>query len=241
MDDSQPDFSGADEIGHTHADVSGGSLRAAVFGAMDGLVTNISLIAGVGAAGATPHTIILTGMAGLVAGAFSMAMGEYASVSTQNDQMKREVSTEREEILENPVAEQAELADLFTSLGMTSSTATLAAREIHVDIEQATWVHVTHELGMDPNETPSPWVAAGSSFVMFALGAVIPLLPYLASFDSLTAGIAFGAVGLAAAGALASRFTVQAWWVGALRQLAFGALAAGATYLVGSWIGVGVS
>ena len=107
------------EVGHTHADVSGGVLRASVFGGMDGLVTNIALVAGVGAAGASPEFIVLTGLAGLVAGAFSMAMGEYTSVKTQNEQVDREWVKEREEIDRHPIGEQRELAHMFTSMGMT--------------------------------------------------------------------------------------------------------------------------
>lgn len=235
---SAPSATGTDEVGHTHADVSGGWLRAAVFGAMDGLVTNISLVAGIGAAGAPPRTIVLTGVAGLVAGAFSMALGEYASVGTQNDQVAAEVVKERRELTENAAGEQAELVEMFTEMGLTRATATTAAAEVHTDPERAVALHIAQELGIDPNEQPSPWVAAGSSFVMFALGAVMPLLPYLLGFTSLLAGLVVGAVGLLGAGALASRFTSRPWWEGALRQLLFGVIAAGATYLVGLAIGV---
>lgn len=241
MKTSHDELRGSAEIGHTHADVSGGWLRASVFGAMDGLVTNISLVAGVGAAGASARVIVLTGTAGLVAGAFSMAMGEYTSVSTQNEQVDREVEIERREILNNGEGELAELSELFEEMGMSESIAMAAAQDIHRDPEQATMVHVTQELGLDPDEKPSPYVAAGSSFVMFALGAVIPLLPYLLGFNSLPAGLAVGGVGLLVAGAIASTFTTQSWWKNALRQLVFGAIAAGATYLVGSLIGVSVA
>ena len=235
------DMGGPAEIGHTHADVSGGWLRASVFGAMDGLVTNISLVAGVGAAGAPPRTVVLTGMAGLVAGAFSMALGEYMSVSTQAEQVDHEVDVERREILEHPKAEQAELAVMFQELGMRAETAAAAAADVHGDPERATWVHVTQELGIDPDDTPSPRVAAVSSFVTFSLGAVIPLIPYLLGFDSLAAALVVGACGLLGAGALAAMFTVQPWWRNALRQLAFGAVAATATYVVGMLIGVNVT
>jgi vacuolar iron transporter family protein len=229
------------EIGHTHADVSGGWLRASVFGAMDGLVTNISLVAGVGAAGAAPTTVVLTGTAGLVAGAFSMALGEFASVSAQGEQLDHEVDVERREIRDHPAMEQRELAQMFVAMGMRAETAAAAAADIHGDDERATLVHVAQELGVDPDDKPSPWVAASSSFVTFAIGAVFPLLPYLLGFGSLAAGLATGACGLLVAGALAARFTVQPWWKNALRQLAFGAIAASATYLVGMLIGVDVT
>src|SRR5687768_11723356 len=145
-------LTGPAEVGHVHADVSGGWLRASVFGAMDGLVTNIALISGVGAAGANPRFIVLTGMAGLVAGAFSMAMGEYASVKTQNEQVDREWAREIEEIRTNAEMEELELAHMFTDMGMGEQTALAAAREIHLDPERAALVHVTHELGLDPED-----------------------------------------------------------------------------------------
>lgn len=230
---------GPDEIGHTHADVSGGWLRASVFGAMDGLVTNISLVAGVGAAGASARVIILTGLAGLVAGAFSMALGEYTSVRMQNEQVHREWDVERREILANPEAEERELSEMFMEMGMREQTAIAAAHDVHANPEQATLLHVSQELGLDPTDQPSPRVAAVSSFVTFSIGAVIPLIPYLLGYASLPAGLVVGALGLLGAGALAAVFTIQPWWRNAVRQLCFGAIAVGATYLVGSLIGIG--
>ena len=241
MMQTTPMPSGADEIGHTHADISGGWLRASVFGAMDGLVTNIALIAGVGAAGASPEFIVLAGVAGLVAGAFSMAMGEYASVGTQNEQIDREWEREAREIRENPEAETAELSQMFMEMGMREATATAAARDVHEDLERATLVHVTHELGMDPEEKASPRIAAISSFICFSLGAFVPLIPYLLGFASLAAGLVLGGLGLLLAGGLASMATSVPWWRSSLRQLAFGAIAAGATYVVGLLIGVNVA
>lgn len=226
------------EIGHTHRDISGGWLRPAVFGAMDGLVTNIALVAGVGAAGASSNVIVLSGVAGLVAGAFSMALGEYASVETQNDSVRAEAAIERAEIARNPHAEQAELAELFVEMGLTRETAERVAREVHADEELAVKVHVTQELGVDPDEQPSPLAAGISSFVCFSVGALFPLMPYLLGYSSLLAGLGIGGVGLFAAGAIASRFTTRTWWLGGLRQLMFGAIAAAATYVVGSLIGI---
>lgn len=228
------------EFDHTHADVAGGWLRAAVFGAMDGLVTNTSLIAGVGGAGVDAQTVVLSGVAGLVAGAFSMALGEYTSVKTSNEQIDAEVRVERRALRRHPEAEQAELVDTFTAMGMSEPTATAAAAEVHADPERAVEIHITHELGVNPNETPSPALAAGSSFVMFAVGAIIPLIPYLLGFASLIAGLAVGGAGLLIAGALAAHFTAQSKIRGAVRQLLFGAVAVGATYLVGALIGIGV-
>nr|WP_036520191.1 VIT1/CCC1 transporter family protein [Nocardia sp. 348MFTsu5.1] len=236
-----PPRSGSNEASHTHADVSGGRLRAATFGAMDGLVTNISLVAGVGAAGASGHTIILSGMSGLVAGAFSMALGEYTSVTTQNEQVDAEVVVERRELTRHPDAELHELIETFVEMGMCEETATAAATEIHRDTDRAVNLHLTHELGVDPQDQPSPMVAALSSFAMFAVGAVIPLITYLLGFESLPAALVVGGLGLLLAGAAAAQFTDQPIWKGALRQLAFGVIAAGATYLVGYLIGVPAS
>jgi vacuolar iron transporter family protein len=231
----------SDEVGHIHQDVSGGWLRPAVFGAMDGLVTNIALIAGVGASGAGADLIVLTGLAGLVAGAFSMALGEYASVETQNDSVRAEVTVEHDELRRHPAAEKAELVASFLQMGLTPTTAHQVAEEVHADPSLAIRVHINQELGVNPDEQPSPWVAGGSSFLCFAIGALVPLIPYLLGVDSLAAGLAAGAAGLMLAGALASRFTTRAWWLGGLRQVGFGAIAAVATYLVGALIGTNLS
>lgn len=226
---------------HHHANVSGGWLRAAVFGAMDGLVTNIALVAGVGGGGGDRKLLILTGMAGLVAGAFSMALGEFASVDTQNDAVANEAAVEREEIRLHPRIEQAELADSYEKMGLSRSTAEAMAREVHADPELAVKVHIAQELGVDVDEQPSPWVAALSSFACFAVGGIIPLVPFLFGATSLATGLLVGAIGLFVVGALTARFTTRAWWFSGLRQLLFGAIAAGATFLVGMLIGVGVS
>jgi VIT1/CCC1 family predicted Fe2+/Mn2+ transporter len=224
---------------HSHPDVSGGWLRAAVFGAMDGLVSNIGLIAGIGAAGASSSTIVITGVAGLVAGAFSMALGEYTSVKTQNEQVDSELAVELDALARNPHGEERELVLGFMKMGMTEPTARAAASEVHLNVEQAARIHITQELGLDPESKPSPWVAAVSSFAMFASGAFIPLIPYALGFGSLALGLVAGGVGLLVAGALAARYTRKAWWRSALRQLLFGALAVTATYLVGLMLGVG--
>jgi vacuolar iron transporter family protein len=227
------------EVGHVHRDVSGGWLRPAVFGAMDGLVTNIALVSGVGGSGAGTHLIVLTGMAGMVAGAFSMALGEYASVETQNDSVRAEVQIERDELQRHPAAEKAELAASFVQLGLTRQTAQQIAEEVHANPSLAVRVHINQELGVNPDDQPSPWVAAGSSFLCFVLGALVPLIPYLLGFASLAAGLAAGAAGLFLAGAIASRFTTRSWWWSGIRQMGFGTIAAAATYAVGALIGAG--
>jgi VIT1/CCC1 family predicted Fe2+/Mn2+ transporter len=224
---------------HTHADVAGGWLRAAVFGAMDGLVTNTALVAGVGGGGAGSSTVVLSGVAGLAAGAISMALGEYTSVSTQNEQLDLEVAKERRELATNPLGEQAELAQLWQDRGLEPELAHAVAEQLSRDPEQALRVHTLNELGLDLEDKPSPWTAAVSSFVCFAVGALVPLLPYLLGAPRLWLALLCGGVGLVAAGAISARFTPRPWWSAGLRQLLFGAIAAGATYLIGAAIGVG--
>ena len=221
---------------HRHADVTGGWLRAATFGAMDGLVSNTALIAGV-AATASAHTGVISGIAGLLAGAFSMALGEYTSVTTANEQIDSEVKVERKSFKLHPQAERAELVAMLTDMGMSPQTAATATEEIHRDENKAVNFHLVQELGVDPREKPSPWVAAGSSFVLFAVGAIIPLIPYLLGYESLWLGLAFGGAGLLLAGASAARFTRRHPLWASLRQLCFGAVAIAATYLVGLLVG----
>ena len=220
-----------------HRDVSGGWLRPAVFGAMDGLVTNVSLIAGVGGGGGSQHVILLTGLAGLAAGAFSMAAGEFVSVSSQNVLVQAEVDKERHELKHNPVAEQAELVGMLRRRGISAATARLAAAEISAHPEQALAVHAIEELGINPTELPSPVVAAGASLAAFAVGAVIPLLPYLLGFDALGVSLGLSALAAVIGGGLVARLTNRPFWRGAARQLILGAVAAGITYLIGLGVG----
>jgi VIT1/CCC1 family predicted Fe2+/Mn2+ transporter len=223
--------------GHHHRDVSGGWLRPAVFGAMDGLVTNVSLIAGVGGGGGTAHTIVLTGLAGLAAGAGSMAAGEYVSVSSQNELILAEVNKERLELENNAAAEQAELATMLRARGVSAATARQAAAEISAHPEKALAVHALEELGVDPSELPSPVVAAGASLASFAVGAVIPLAPYLAGLHVLGVALGLAAVAAIAGGGLVARLTDRPFWRGAVRQLILGAAAAAITYLIGMAVG----
>lgn len=223
---------------HSHQSVGSGWLRASVFGAMDGLVSNIGLIAGITAAGASNHIVVVTGISGLIAGAISMALGEYASVKTQNEQLDSEIEVERQALSRNPRGERAELSVLFAELGMSETTAKQAAREIHTDAEQALRVHLTHELGLSLEDRPSPTVAALSSFVFFSIGAIIPLLPFLFGFGSLPMGLLFGGIGLLAAGGTAAVFTRKNPFAGAARQLLFGGIAVAATYTIGMLLGV---
>lgn len=234
------DFDAANphDYDHKHSNVSGGWLRASVFGGMDGLVSNIALIAGIAAAGASTQIVILTGVAGLIAGAISMALGEFTSVRTQNEQLESELHTERLALARNPEGERAELTALFMRLGMDEQTAQAGASQVHSDDERALRVHLTHELGLNPDDKPSPWVAAIASFIFFSMGAIIPLIPYLFGFGALPMALVFGGVGLFVAGALATKYTTHPWWYGAGRQLLFGGIAVAITYFIGVLMGV---
>jgi VIT1/CCC1 family predicted Fe2+/Mn2+ transporter len=230
------------EIHHTHRDVSGGWLRPAVFGAMDGLVSNVALIAGVAAA-AGPHThiVVVTGLAGLLAGAFSMAVGEWTSVRSQAELVGAEVAKERLELARRPEAEQAELALVYEHRGLSRQLARQVAAELSRDPERALRLHVQEELGVDPDAVPSPYLAAFSSLASFATGAFLPLAPYVAGAHVLWISLVTAAVGLAALGASVARFTARPPAVGAARQLLLGVAAAGVTYGVGTAFGVGLS
>jgi VIT1/CCC1 family predicted Fe2+/Mn2+ transporter len=231
---------GAAEVHHDHRDVTGGWLRPAVFGVMDGLVSNVSLIAGVSGGGASPHTIALTGLAGLIAGAVSMATGEYTSVSSQTELTRAEIAVEKREIAQRPDAERTELTELYISRGVEPELARRVVEQLSQDPEQTWRIHAREELGVDPDDLPSPWTAASSSFAAFAVGAILPLLPYLLGASALWASAILSAVGLFVAGALVSRFTSRGWLYSGLRQLALGALAAAVTYGIGRAVGVGL-
>jgi VIT1/CCC1 family predicted Fe2+/Mn2+ transporter len=224
---------------HRHRDVSGGWLRPTVFGAVDGLVTNASLIAGLGGAGASAHTVILTGAAALVAGAFSMGTGEYISVTNQNELVLAEVATERTMHARFPAAEQAELADTFAGYGADAETAARMAAAVSRDPDTALRVHTREELGVDPFELPSPIFAGLSSLVAFSTGALIPLLPYLAGLSVLWVALAVAAVALLALGTVVGRLTGRSMLRSGLRQLLLGGVAVAVTFAVGSLIGSG--
>ncbi|MFF5257608.1 VIT1/CCC1 transporter family protein [Actinomadura viridis] len=225
------------EIHHQHRDVTGGWLRPAVFGAMDGLVSNFALIAGVAGGQAEQRVVLLAGLAGLAAGAFSMAAGEYISVASQSELAEAEIEVERLELARHPRAEQRELAEVFEGRGVDPELAAEVARQLSRDPEEALRVHAREELGVAPGELPSPLLAAGSSFLAFATGAVLPVLPYLAGASSLWPAAVVAGLGLFLAGALVSRVTARSWWFSGLRQLGFGAAAAAITYGVGALIG----
>jgi VIT1/CCC1 family predicted Fe2+/Mn2+ transporter len=228
-------------IGHEHPDVTGGWLRPAVFGASDGLVSNLALIAGVagGTRGADTSTaVVLAGFAGLAAGAFSMAVGEYTSVASQSEAAAHEVARERREIIANPEAERHELAAMYVEKGIDEDLAHEVARQIHLDVDNAVKVHAREELGVDPHDLASPMLAAVSSFIAFALGAMTPLLPYLFGADTLLPGLVITLVALFGAGAVVTSVTTRPWWYGGVRQMLLGGVAAAITYGVGALVGV---
>jgi VIT1/CCC1 family predicted Fe2+/Mn2+ transporter len=232
---------GTDRPTHRHRDVSGGWLRPTVFGAMDGLVTNVSLIAGVGGGGLDRSRIILTGLAGLVAGAFSMATGEFTSVQSQNELVHAEVAVERRELRRNPQHEQAELVDAFVDKGVDRELAEQVAAQVSRNPDEALRLHAREELGVDPHELPSPLVAAIASFLSFAAGAVVPLLTFLSGISLLWPSFLVAGTALTVAGAVVAQLTRGNVWSGALRQLLLASLAAGVTYGIGRGIGASVS
>jgi VIT1/CCC1 family predicted Fe2+/Mn2+ transporter len=227
-------------IGHQHADVTGGWLRPAVFGAMDGLVSNFALIAGVAGGSGERSVVILAGLAGLAAGAFSMAAGEYTSVAAQAELAEAEIAVEREELRRNPRGEQAELAAMYVQRGLDQELADEVARQLHRNPETALDVHAREELGVTLDDLPSPRLAALSSFLSFAAGALIPVLPYLFGATALWPAAVLALVGLFVCGAVVTRVTSRPWWYGGLRQLVLGAVAATLTYAFGNAVGTGL-
>ncbi|MFI8998250.1 VIT1/CCC1 transporter family protein [Streptomyces sp. NPDC053542] len=225
---------------HTHRDVNGGWLRPAVFGAMDGLVSNLALMTGVAGGSVSQQTIIITGLAGLAAGAFSMAAGEYTSVASQRELVEAELAIERRELRKHPKDEQDELAALYESRGVEPKLAREVAAQLSKDPEQALEIHAREELGIDPSDLPSPLVAAASSFGSFALGALLPVLPYLLGASALWPAVVLALLGLFGCGAVVARVTARSWWYSGLRQLALGGAAAGVTYVLGALFGTAV-
>lgn len=225
---------------HRHPE-EGGWLRPAVFGAMDGLVSNFALITGVfaGSAALTSDTtpVVLAGLAGLAAGAFSMAVGEYTSVASQAEFIQAQVDVERREISMHNSVEQAELAERFEALGMETDVALQAAESIHANPAAALEVHSLTEFGVRPGNYPSPFVAAVSSLISFAIGALVPLLPLLLGATTVWPTVAAALAALFVCGAVVTRITNQPWWFGGIRQLVLGAAAAALTYGVGGLFG----
>jgi len=233
------------DIGHEHRDVGGGWLRPAVFGAMDGLVSNSSLIAGIAGGSAALNlqgselrtTLVLAGFAGLLGGAFSMGAGEYISVATQSESIMAEIEAERLELIRNPEGELKELTRIYEAKGLTPELAHEVAVALSQDPERALAVHVQEEMGVSVEGLPSAWLAGISSFIAFTVGALIPLIPYIFGAQSQTPAIALTALALFLSGAVVSRVTTKSWWFNGGRQLIVGAAAGGITYILGNLVG----
>jgi len=222
-----------------HRQISDGWFRASIFGVSDGLVTNVSLL--LGFAGANPgHSVVrLAGLAGMIAGGFSMGSGEYVSMRAQKELLEYEIEVERKAIAENPEMERRELRAVFLERGIDRELADRLATDLMRDPELALQTHAREELGVDPSATGSPIRAMVSSFLSFCVGALIPLLPWLvtASGNALGWSIGLGAAAALGVGAVvgwSTRNGVVKW---AIRQLLIAALAAGVTYGVGHLIG----
>ncbi|KOX21860.1 MULTISPECIES: VIT1/CCC1 transporter family protein [unclassified Streptomyces] len=222
---------------HTHRDVNGGWLRPAVFGAMDGLVSNLALMTGVAGGAVSSGTVAVTGLAGLAAGAFSMAAGEYTSVASQRELVQAELDVERSQLRKHPVDEMEELAALYASRGVEPALAREVAMQLSKDPDRALEIHAREELGIDPDDLPSPAVAAVSSFGSFALGALLPVLPYLLGASALWPAVLLALLGLFACGALVARVTARGWFFSGARQLVLGGAAAAVTYGLGMLFG----
>ncbi len=212
---------------------------------MDGLVTNASLIAGVGAGagagGGATGMIVLTGIAGLVAGAFSMATGEYISVSSQNELNLAEVELERKQHERDPVGKLRRLAHLFVEKGVSPNLAEAVVRQISADPERAIDEHLKQELGIDPDDLPSPRTAAIASLASFTLGALIPLSPFLAGYPVLKVALVLSGAFAFIGGAAVAKLTGRSMLLGGLRQFTAAALGTGAAFFIGHAIGGHIS
>jgi VIT1/CCC1 family predicted Fe2+/Mn2+ transporter len=230
-----------EEIGQRHRGVGGGgNLRAAVFGINDGLVSNLSLILGVAGASSNAGFILLSGIAGLLAGAFSMAAGEYVSVRSQREMYEHQIGLEEAELAEYPAEEAEELALIYAARGMNREDALALAQRTIADPRQALDTLAREELGLNPEELGSPWGAALASFFSFGAGALVPLLPFLfaRAEGALIAAVAMTGVALFGVGAMISLFTGRSAVRDGLRMLAIGGGAGAVTYLVGTLLGV---
>ncbi len=225
---------------HHHRDVQGGVARAAVFGASDGLVSNVSLILGVAGANPGAGIVRLAGVAGLIAGAVSMAAGEYGSMKAQQELLQRELAMERRELERNPHVETVELAQLYQSRGVDPELARQLAQGVMVDPETALRAHAREELGIDPDALGSPIRAAGSSFVAFSTGAMLPLLPwfFMTGTAAIVASVVLGVLGAAGLGIALAAFTMGSRIRLALRYVAIAVGAGAITYALGAAVGV---
>jgi len=226
---------------HVHRNITGGAARAAVFGMSDGLTTNVALILGVAGANPAAGVVRLAGVAGLIGGAFSMAAGEWVSMRAQAELLERELDVERQSLQASPEHEERELVGIYRSRGIDHETAAAMASQVMADPDRALEVHAREELGVNPGALGSPVSAALSSFATFAVGALIPLVPWLFGHGR---GMAIISVALAAVAALIvggalSRFTGKGVVFSALRQLGIAAVASAVTFGLGVALGAG--
>ena len=223
-----------------HQSVGGNAMRAAVLGANDGLVTNLSLIMGVAGAATGTKGIIIAGIAGLLAGAFSMALGEWLSVQSSRELNQRQIDIETEEMENSPEEEMLELALIYQSKGMEKEEAEKMAKKVFENKESAIDTLVREELGLDSQELGgSAWEAAFTSFILFAIGAIMPLLPFLflGHFHPVLISLGFSTLGMFFLGAVITFYTGKNTWYSGFRQVLFGLLAAGLVYGIGRLIG----
>ncbi|MGH8285594.1 MAG: VIT1/CCC1 transporter family protein [Steroidobacteraceae bacterium] len=231
------------EVGARHRSAIGGNLRAAVFGVNDGLVSNASLVMGVAGAGVPAEFVLMSGAAGLLAGALSMAAGEYVSVRSQREMYEYQIALEREEVAEYPEEEAEELALIYHARGVEMEQAREVSRALFARPDQALDVLAREELGLNPDDLGSPWLAALFSFLSFAIGAGVPLVPLLAGAEgtrALLGSAAFAAVGLFVVGMTLSLFTGRGAWRGAVRMVLIGGGAGSLSFLVGRALGVAI-
>jgi vacuolar iron transporter family protein len=223
-----------------HRAIGGNALRAAVLGANDGLLSNLSLVMGVAGANLSNHSVVITGIAGLMAGAFSMAIGEWISVQSSRELNEFQIAAEAEELAAAPAEEEEELALIYEAKGILRDQAQALAKQLIGNKEKALDTLVREELGIDPKELGgSPWEASVASFALFAFGALIPVLPFLIWQETAAIRIALGvsALGLFGIGAAITLVTGKSIWVSGARQLLFGLAAAGVTFGIGHLIG----
>ena len=234
---------GHSHLVHDHRDVQGGSVRAAVFGVSDGLVSNVALILGVAAASDGGDPVVIAGVSGLLAGAASMAAGEYVSMKAQNELIERELRIERESLANNAAMEVRELSAIYTKRGLDSDRARELAEAVHEDPDVALEVHAREELGVDPDDIGDPVGASISSFIAFAIGAVLPLIPWFIGEGTVAtvASVVVGVLASALVGLLLARFTERSPIRTAARQVGFAVGACAITFAIGSLLGTTVA
>jgi VIT1/CCC1 family predicted Fe2+/Mn2+ transporter len=227
---------------HHHRDVQGGAARAAVFGISDGLVSNVGLILGVAGADPAPSVVRLAGLAGLIAGAVSMAAGEYNSMKVQQELLQRELDLERRSLERFPHVETVELTQIYQSRGVAADQARALAEAMMSDPERALEAHAREELGISPGGLGSPLAAASSSFVAFSLGAVVPLLPWfvIGHGGAVLTSLVLAVVAAVLVGAFTGRYTGRSRFRTAVRQVVFTLVPAAITYAIGALVGVSV-